>query len=240
MGTSKVRYSELRPSEFRTRLQERPLAYLPLGTLEWHGEHLPLGVDSIISESLMIECAMRLGGIVIPPLFFGPDRVMIAENGKPFYGMDFDPHTVPHRQLEGSCYWIERDLFDTLLDATLVQISRCGFKAVFADGHGPSRTAWREKLAEREARFGIALFAAPSGDENSWPSQTDHAATNETSLMLALRPELVDLSSLPSDRAVWPQGVDGEDPKDANAECGKDCIERAISLVDQMFISRGI
>jgi hypothetical protein len=38
----KVRYDELLPHEFRKRLAERPIAYLPLGTLEWHGEHLPL------------------------------------------------------------------------------------------------------------------------------------------------------------------------------------------------------
>ena len=62
MKNTEVRYSELRPAEFRTRLAERPLAYLPLGTLEWHGEHLPLGADSIQSEGLMIECARRLGG----------------------------------------------------------------------------------------------------------------------------------------------------------------------------------
>ena len=43
MTIDKVRYAELLPHEFRTRLAQRPVAYLPLGTLEWHGEHLPLG-----------------------------------------------------------------------------------------------------------------------------------------------------------------------------------------------------
>ncbi|MXY83198.1 MAG: creatininase family protein, partial [Gemmatimonadetes bacterium] len=46
----KVRYSDLLPWEFRQRLAARPVAYLPLGTLEWHGEHLPLGSDAIQSE----------------------------------------------------------------------------------------------------------------------------------------------------------------------------------------------
>ena len=63
----KVRYSDLLPWEFRQRLAARPVAYLPLGTLEWHGEHLPLGSDAIQSEELMIECAKRFGGIVMPP-----------------------------------------------------------------------------------------------------------------------------------------------------------------------------
>ena len=70
----KVRYSDLLPWEFRQRLAARPVAYLPLGTLEWHGEHLPLGSDAIQSEELMIECAKRFGGIVMPPIHLGPDR----------------------------------------------------------------------------------------------------------------------------------------------------------------------
>ena len=47
---TRVRYQNLTPEEFRARLRERPIAYLPLGTLEWHGEHLPLGADALISE----------------------------------------------------------------------------------------------------------------------------------------------------------------------------------------------
>ena len=57
----KVCYSDLLPWEFRERLAARPVAYLPLGTLEWHGEHLPLGSDAIQSEGLMRECAKRFG-----------------------------------------------------------------------------------------------------------------------------------------------------------------------------------
>ena len=32
-----VKYSDLLPREFRQRLAAKPVAYLPLGTLEWHG-----------------------------------------------------------------------------------------------------------------------------------------------------------------------------------------------------------
>lgn len=42
-----VEYALLTPGDFRTRLAEAPIAYLPLGTLEWHGEHLPLGSDGL-------------------------------------------------------------------------------------------------------------------------------------------------------------------------------------------------
>ena len=42
-----VEYIKLTPTDFRIRIAEAPIAYLPLGTLEWHGEHLPLGSDGI-------------------------------------------------------------------------------------------------------------------------------------------------------------------------------------------------
>ncbi len=48
--TEKVLYEELCPAEFQERLQACPVAYLPLGTLEWHGPHLPLGADGIQSQ----------------------------------------------------------------------------------------------------------------------------------------------------------------------------------------------
>ena len=47
MGIERVLYEEMTPAEFRARLVAAPIAYLPLGTLEYHGEHLPFGVDEI-------------------------------------------------------------------------------------------------------------------------------------------------------------------------------------------------
>ena len=79
MTTDTVRYAELLPHEFRARLAQRPLAYLPRGTLEWHGEHLPLGSDGIISEGLMVRCAREFGGIVMPPIHIGPDRARLPK-----------------------------------------------------------------------------------------------------------------------------------------------------------------
>ena len=48
----KVLYEELLPEECVQRIQEMPVAYLPLGTLEWHGPHMPLGADGIQSKEL--------------------------------------------------------------------------------------------------------------------------------------------------------------------------------------------
>ena len=46
----KVLYEELLPEECVQRIKEMPVAYLPLGTLEWHGPHMPLGADGIQSK----------------------------------------------------------------------------------------------------------------------------------------------------------------------------------------------
>jgi creatinine amidohydrolase len=236
----KVRYDELRPHEFRRRLAERPIAYLPLGTLEWHGEHLPLGSDAIQSEGLMLACAQRFGGIVMPPIHLGPDRAKPAEGGQMLIGMDYADSTTPPRPLDGSCYWVPAGLHLLIVDAIVAQLKRAGFQAVFADGHGPSRSSWVEHLAERQARFGLKLFGVTREIARQWKSQMDHAARNETSLMLHLRPDLVDLSQLPQERSTWPQGVAGQDPRDATAAYGKECFEQSVELVRRMFAQAGL
>ena len=62
----KVLYEELTPSEFELRIKKAPIAYLPLGTLEWHSSHLPLGTDGIISREFFKLLAHEIGGIVLP------------------------------------------------------------------------------------------------------------------------------------------------------------------------------
>ena len=228
-----VRYEDLLPHQFRLRLAECPVAYLPLGTLEWHGEHLPLGSDAIISHGLMIKAAEKLGGIVMPPIYVGPDRSQLQLNGSQLQGMDTADVTTPHRQLDGSCYWVSEGLFISLIDNIIEQLKRAGFKVVFADGHGPSRNSWVNHLIEREIRFGIKLLGVTKDFRQSWQSQMDHAAENETSLVMALRPDLVDLSQLPEDKSVWPQGVGGSDPRQANAIAGQSYLKSSIETLRQ-------
>src|SRR6478735_4043036 len=103
-GGPKVQYLELLPHQFRARLAARPVGYLPLGTLEWHGEQNALGADALQAQALFIRAARRFGGIVFPPLFLGPDRARVQPDGSSLQGMDYADVTTPHRQLDGSCY----------------------------------------------------------------------------------------------------------------------------------------
>ena len=127
-----------------------------------------------------------------------------------------------------------------LIDTILEQIKRAGFSAVFADGHGPSRGSWVRNLEERQARFGLKLFGVTNEFQDTWQSQMDHAAKNETSLVMALKPDLVDLSQLSSDRKAWPQGVGGQDPRDATADLGHKWVQASVATVKRMFQEAGI
>ena len=66
---TEVRYERLHPAELRAELERAPLAYVPVGTLEFHGEHLPFGVDSFEAHALCVRAAERSGGVVLPPVY---------------------------------------------------------------------------------------------------------------------------------------------------------------------------
>jgi len=68
--------------------------------------------------------------------------------------------------------------------------------------------------------------------------QVDHAAMNETSLVMALRPELVQMERLPEDPNSWHVGVGGKDPREfATAELGHEILklqtERMAKILQQ-------
>ena len=111
---------------------------------------------------------------------------------------------------------------------------------MFADGHGPSRGSWVRELKRREAHFGLKLFGVTAGISKQGKSQTDHAALNETSLMMHYKPDLVDMSQLSQSRSDWPLGVAGDDPRDATAEQGRECKNASIELMIQKFREAGI
>jgi creatinine amidohydrolase len=230
-------YAELTPRQFRERLAAAPIAYLPLGTLEWHGEHLPLGSDGIQSQGFFVELACRAGGIVLPMLSFGPDMRQEHE-GREYYGMDIlsYPDAAP-RQLAGSAYWMRQELFEQVLDAIVRQLVRAGFKIVVAHGHGPSVCAFLGKKIEWENTHCIKAFACWREDESDGLGiQTDHAAANETSLVMALRPDLVAMENLDPDPNVPPLGVGGDDPRvHASAEVGRKAIAMQVERMANLL-----
>jgi len=214
----RVQYLELTPTEFRQRMAKAPIAYLPLGTLEWHGEHLPLGADALQSHGFFLRLAEEVGGIVLPPLFLGPDKVKEVQ-GRTYIGMDhWTAAPGQERVLEGSAYWVDDELFSAMLTACLTQLSRAGFRIVVGHGHGPSTEAFARHSPRWERTLGLRLFTCRRAEEEEKDGSglmADHAAMNETSLTMALRPELVHMEYQPADLSLPLVAVWGKDPRGA-------------------------
>ena len=240
----KVLYAELVPQEFRERIKKCPIAYLPLGTLEWHGEHLPLGSDGIQSQGFFIKLAEKVGGIVLPMLFMGPDRSMKSDAGY-LYGMDYwtgesesGKKIREPAQLDGSAYWLSDESFLNLIDCIFQQLKRAGFKIIVAHGHGPSTGLVAKHEKEWLDKYGLIVL-------NCWGSeydgegmgiQVDHAAMNETSLVWAIRPELVQINRLSKEPEQIPVAVGGKDPRFyASQEKGEKIIEMNLERMSKIL-----
>ena len=59
-----VRFEEMFPWEIAAAMAEAPLCYLPLGTLEWHGEHAAVGLDALKAHAVCVRAAERSGGLL--------------------------------------------------------------------------------------------------------------------------------------------------------------------------------
>jgi creatinine amidohydrolase len=66
-----IRFQYLRPSQVVAERARCPLVFLPVGPLEWHGPHLPLGTDPLNSEEVSLRLAREVGGVVLPPSIWG-------------------------------------------------------------------------------------------------------------------------------------------------------------------------
>jgi len=56
----------MRPEELDLALSGNPLVICPWGALEWHGAHLPLGLDGLVAEAFSERLAESTGGILLP------------------------------------------------------------------------------------------------------------------------------------------------------------------------------
>jgi creatinine amidohydrolase len=216
------RYERLRPAELRSIVETAPLAYVPLGPLEFHGEHLPTGVDWLTSHALSLRAAEQSGGAVLPPLYLVSGCLDL-----PF------TLTYPIQLVHA---WVR---------ATIEQLVQRGFRAVvILTGHGPLDLIHMIKRACAEAQAenpGLAAYglcwtelnaARLTRPETGDPWVGDHAARIETSWMLALDPALVDLAELSDDPEAAHLGVYGRNPRfNASRELGLEQIEPAASLL---------
>lgn len=250
---SEVRYERLRPAQIRTAREAFPAAYIPIGTIEWHGLHNPVGLDTLKIHALAIRCAQAGGGLVFPPLYYGEsrDEALLETSMESTdaiceqYGLDpenFAPGYMRRSPAE------QVDNYQKLLLHILNEVASLGFKViVFAAGHYPlidhARAACSIFHQQRYARIKDGWKRTPvswvfTGYElvqDQIPDAGDHAGFWETSLMLALEdPSMIDLTTQPDDPHAPLIGVGTRRPiQESNAEFGDQAVKLIVERVTE-------
>ncbi len=135
-------------------------------------------------------------------------------------------NTYRAQQMKGSAYWMEKGLFQDLLRSIFAQLSRAGVRIVVGHGHGPSTNAFQEMKEEAEEKYGLCIMTAWTyADDERLRYQNDHAGANETSIVMAVRPELVDFGQVKEDESNL-IGIAGRHPVQESSEAfGNEILE---------------
>ncbi len=242
MPTVSRSFAELRAPDVARLLTERSVLVQPLGAIEQHGPHLPFNTDLLIAERVATAAVDRVGTDLdvwlLPPLAYTKSN--------------------EHAWSAGTIW-----LSATTLLAVLDDIGRCvattpARRLVFLNGHGGNSAL--VGVANREIRMahGLLTFLAHPGvppDQGGESPDSElgmgvHGGTDETSIMLHLAPDLVDMTTttrnVPEHLAAnsyvrfggpvgfgWLSndfGPDGHigDPTAATVERGRQLFDRAV------------
>lgn len=205
------RYAELRPDQLEAIVTAAPVAYLPWGALEWHGPHLPFGLDGFTAEAVCERAAQRTGGVLLPTTWW--------------------PITaLPHR----FSLSIHSDVIQALWDGIFAELARARFRIVvlisghYAQGHELVLMDAAEHAIDTHGLLVLAVPPLALVDE----AMLDHAAHWETALLLALRPRLVALETLDlGTLEAASSAVLGHDPRAATAQQGESALVLATEQI---------
>ena len=233
------RLLELDSRSFERKLSSNPLVILPVGALEAHGPHLPLGADQIQAEVTSLALAERVGGVVAPTVAYG-----CAPSASRF------PGTVSLDLAELSVH----------VAAILREFARSGVRRLLVlSGHAERghMAALREAGDRTMREFPSCRVVVLSDYDFVYelrgqeaPPTDGHGGLLETSRLLALAPETVGpvrpvgayrhSPFLPgaASPADWPESVIG-DTRNANRELGlrlqAHVLDRLVETVAQLL-----
>ena len=197
MSTSgEPRAELLSPAQIDGRLAEASIVYVPLGALEFHGPHLPIGLDGLTAHAVCVEAARHSGGIVLPTIYQG------TGGEHPLY-----PWTIMMPSGE--------ELAEHLR-VTVDRLAALGVETtVILSGHFAEEQ--RSLLSDLSQQWhlngtsAMRLVATTLAGRENPPVAPDHAGVFETLLLAAVHPELVHLDKLPS-LTARPSVDPGDDP----------------------------
>jgi creatinine amidohydrolase len=228
-------------------LTESSILVLPTGAIEHHGPHLPLSTDALIAESVATAAIDRAAAA-------GLDVWQLPTLG---YTKSDEHHWAP-----GTMWLRAETMLDTLVDLGNSVAATPARKLVFLNGHGGNTALLQVANRELRRRFGLNTFSMPAGVQSAGsgvdgePDERGfgiHAGHSETSVVLHLRPDLVDMSlaerNVPEQLAGFRHvGFNGRpvafgwlsddfgrsgvigDPTGANSAAGKRMFERGVDF----------
>jgi creatinine amidohydrolase len=225
-----VYLQHLLPHQLKKTVDEGWPLLVPTGCIEYHGPHMALGLDTILVEELMRRVAERVTCVVAPPFWYGPTGYAVT---------GADQGTVD----------VSTERFGRHVKDVLSSLWDMGFRWIIVGVHhqqmdGPESLAIRQAAAEvtfekTYAERGDAWWGKaplPVSDNvferiQVWPSvlpaaaergvvMADHAGYYETSLLMAARPDLVEMDRLGMG-APWYSTNPESKARDASPEEGE-------------------
>jgi len=193
-----ARWDELVASDWKEAIElSKGTCLLPIGILEKHGPHVPIGADLIGAQHRALQVAKQEYVVVFPEYFYG--QIYEAKYAEGTFALP------PH-------------LINELLQATLDEIARNGFKKILiysSHGGNPHWLRFFVQAQLEKRRDYVVYYFDPKPDPaytKEFQSQSfrktplegdEHAGEQETSRLMAIRPDLVKL-----DRAGTEDGKD--------------------------------
>ncbi len=229
------RLKNMRPLEIAKLIERDQRLIVPIGTCEQHGPHMPLSCDTIVVERLSSDLSAQFGVLLAPTVEYGVN--VVTERG--FAGNASIRKKTLHRMLN--------DLLDTWESTGFRE-----FILLTAHEHDPHLEALSTVITS-EARVRVVdIFGVHFADLLEGQSEPMHGDEVDTSLLLYIAPELVDMSlaqdymmsrdELRRYRRGWlkvPEASPGSigRPSLATAEKGRAIYERIYSRIrDRIFV----
>jgi creatinine amidohydrolase len=156
--------------DFKAALKKTKLAIIPVGSLEQHGSHLPVSTDSLIAEYIARLAAEKVGAFVLPVISYG-----VSFEHKPMFNVSLRNSTLSTMICDGCVSLAEN------------RIKRI----IILNGHHGNMGALQYIAQELHGRLPKDVRVHTIHYWHMMKSEFDHAGEVETSLVLAIAPELV-------------------------------------------------
>jgi creatinine amidohydrolase len=167
----------MRPADVAATVERDPRLIVPVGTCEQHGPHLPLGSDTFIVERLASDLSAEFGVLSAPAVEYGVN----VETEKGFAGNASIRKKTLHR------------LLNDLLDSWEVTGVR-EFILITAHEHDPHLEALSTVITSVARVRVVDIFGVDFSDLLQGQTEPMHGDEVDTSLLLYIAPELVDMS----------------------------------------------